>query len=358
MKKAFYPNLLPVQLSSEEIIEIYKDEAEARARIEKFNSLLERSVIKDELLMLFSMDESIQSTRIEGTQATFSDVFEAKVSGQTNRDIQEVDNYFEAIHEGVGLLRSIPICTRMFLKLHELILRDSRGQNRSPGEYRKTQNFIGPTSRIEDASYIPPEPQFIHELMDNLEQYANNGFEDDLGPIARAAIIHAQFETIHPFLDGNGRLGRILIIFYLLSQRIISKPTFFMSEELEKNKFQYYARLNGVRSEDPKWKEWVLFFIQSAIKQADQYIEKLIAIESLYNELMEFAKGKRINVDVVNLVFRQPIFTVKTIEKNLGVSYNTAHRYAKVLLESGKIYADDKVRNRTYNFYDLIDVLR
>lgn len=357
MKKPFKPNFLPVELTDREIIEILKIENEARARIEKFNSILERSPIKRELLMLFSMSESIQSTRIEGTEASFSEVMMVGATGKKNEDIVEVLNYFEAIKQAEILLENMPISNRMFCKLHETLLRNSRGQNRSPGEYRKSQNFLGPTSNIKDATYIPPEPFAVPDYMANLERYINDEYEDDFGPIARAGIIHGQFETIHPFLDGNGRLGRILIIIYLLAKGVISHPAFFISEELEKNKHKYYALLNGLRLEKPKWKEWLIFFLDSSIKQADKYIDKLITIEGLYNDMIEFAKAHKIREDAISFIFQNPVFTVKNMQDELGVSYNTARRYTGELEKNTKIYGDDRKRNRIYMFYDLMDIL-
>lgn len=358
MKKPFKPNELPLSLSSSEIIEILKKESDARAKLERLNSMLERSIIKNEILMLFSLDESIQSTKIEGTQATFSDVIEAELSGKTNEDVQEVNNYFKAINVGYSRLASIPICTRLFHELHKIILDNSRGRNRSPGEYRRIQNFIGPTNKIEDASYIPPEPQNIAGLMTNLEKYINNELDDDLGYIARAAVIHAQFETIHPYLDGNGRLGRILIILYLINNNLLTSPTFFISEELEKSKYKYYGLLNGLRNENPRWKDWIIYFIESSIRQADNYINKLESIEELYKELMIYVTDNNINNNIVNAIFKKPFFTIKYIQEETGVSYNTAKKYTEVLVESGRIYPDDKKKNKVYRFYDLIDLMR
>lgn len=357
MRKPFKPIFLPIKLDSADTIEILKMEGEARAKVEKFNTILERSVIKKELLMLFSLNESVQSTKIEGTQASFSEVMESEVTGNTNKDVTEVLNYFNALTKAQDLLKQIPISTRMFFKLHETILQDSRGQNRSPGSYRKIQNFLGPTSKREDATYIPPEPNLVEEYMSNLEKYINDEYEDDFGYITRAAIMHGQFETIHPFLDGNGRLGRILIIIYLLDKNIITYPSFFVSEELEKNKYKYYALLNGIRLEEPRWKEWIIFFLNSSIKQADRYIEKLIAIESLYNEVLSISKDKSISEEAVLFIFNKPKFTIKKMQEVVGVSYNTARRYVMDLSESGKIYGDDKKRGRIYSFYDLIDIL-
>nr|WP_279229888.1 Fic family protein [Serpentinicella alkaliphila] len=247
--------------------------------------------------------------------------------------------------------------TRMFLRLHKVILRESRVKTRSPSEYRKVQNFIGPTTKIEDATYIPPEPQFVTQYMSNLEKYINDEFEDNFGVLSRAAIIHGQFETIHPFLDCNGRLGRILIIIYLLDKKVITHPTFFVSEELEKNKYKYYVLLNGLRTENPKWKEWIIFYLHASIKQAEKYIAKLLDIENMYNILIDFAKKVKISLDTILFIFKKPIFTVNGMKDDLGISYNIAKRYTNKLLESGKIYADDKKRNTIYRFYDLIDKL-
>ena len=280
-----------------------------------------------------------------------------KKFGLLPNDIVEVLNYAEALTEAQDLLKRIPISTRMFFKLHETILKDSRGENRGPGSYRKIQNYIGPTSRIEDATYIPPEPNLVEGYMSNLEKYINDEYEDDFGFISRTAIIHGQFETIHPFLDGNGRLGRILIIIYLLDKGIISFPSFFVSEELKKNKYKYYILLNGLRLEKPRWKEWIVFFLNSSIKQADKHIEKLLTIESLYDELLLIAKQKAISDAAISFIFNKPIFTIKKMQEEIGVSYNTASRYVAELTDSGKIYGDDKKRNRVYSFYDLINVL-
>lgn len=358
MKKPFQPNMLPINLNEKDIIEILRLEAEARVKIERYNQMLSNSFIQEEILMMFSMNESIQSTKIEGTQATFDEVMESEITGEKKRDIQEVLNYMEALSRGADLLKNIPISTRLFLELHKIILSDSRGQNRSPGEYRKIQNFIGPTGRIEDASYIPPEPQLVNQYMSNLEEYINNNIEDLFGPITRAAIIHAQFETIHPFLDGNGRLGRILIILYFLDQQLLQTPSFFISEQLEKNKYKYYSLLNNLRTSTPKWKDWILFFIESSIAQADYYIDKLKKIEALCYEMIEYGKNNNVRDDLIMFIFRKPIFTIKDVEKTLGISYNAARNNVNKLLQSGKLFEDDRKRNKMYRFYDFMDIIR
>ena len=359
MKKPFHPKYLPITLPTDSLIEIMKIETEARVKIERYNSILERSPIKEEIFLMFSLDESLQSTRIEGTQATFDEVISSEITGDKRVDIIEVRNYMEALEQGVQLLDVLPISTRLLLSLHKIILENARGENRNPGEYRKIQNFIGPTSKIEDASYIPPEANLLPDYITNLEKYINNDSMDDkLGYLVKAAIIHAQFESIHPFLDGNGRMGRILIILYLLNKDVISKPTFFISQELEKNKYKYYGLLNNLRSESPRWDEWIKFFLNCSTSQAEYYVKKLKKIEALYDEMIKISEKYNIRTDLIKYVFKFPVFDIVSIQKELGISYNTGRNNVNKLIQSGKIYPDDKKRNKTYRFYDLLDIMR
>lgn len=357
MKYPFLPKILPPELTDSEIIKLLNLSIEARTKLTEFNTLLERSIVSETAIMYFSLHESIESTKIEGTQATFTDIMESELTGKRNNDVQEVLNYLVALNTGVKKLDSIPISTRLFHQLHKIILDNSRGMNRSPGEYRRIQNFIGPTNDIKDATYIPPAPTEISNLMSNLEEYINTDAINNLDHIIRAGIIHAQFETIHPYLDGNGRLGRILIILYLIDKKVINKPSFFMSEELEKNKFKYYGLLNNLRTETPNWFIWLEFFVTSAIRQANKYIEKLRSIEFLYESMAELAKEHNIRPDIIESIFTQPFFKISDLQARLNISYNTANSHVNKLVKIGKIFADDKKRNRSYRFYDIIDIL-
>lgn len=359
MKKPFRPCFLPIEIPTDDLIGTMKLETEARVKIERYNSVLERSPIRDEIFLMFSLDESLQSTRIEGTQTTFDEVLSSEITGDTKVDVVEVLNYMEALHQGEKLLNNLPISTRMLLALHKTILSNSRGENRNPGEYRKIQNFIGISSKIEDAVYIPPEANLLSDYISNLENYINNDEMDDkLGYLVKAAIIHAQFESVHPFLDGNGRMGRILIVLYLLSKKIINKPTFFISQELEKNKYKYYALLNNLRNDNPRWKEWITFFLQASIDQAEYYIIKLEKIEDLYSEMLKIAEKNNVRTDLIKYIFKAPVFDISTVQQKLGISYNTVRNNVNKLIEVGKIYQDDRKRNKTYRFYDLLDIMR
>lgn len=358
MKKPFNPEKLPLSVENEIKLKTMEKLIDARIKIKEFDILLEKSPIGEIALNLFSLNESVQSTKIEGTQATFTDVIESKVSGTKSVDLQEVQNYIEALKIGQELLKTIPISTRMFHKLHEILLKDSRGSNRSPGEYRKIQNFIGPNGKIEDATYIPPEPQNIDSLIGNLEHYINSDSCNTLDPLLKAGIIHAQFESIHPYLDGNGRLGRVIIMLYLLDSKVISKPSFFISEELEKNKFKYYTLLNELRVDEPAWLNWLDFFLDSAIKQANKYLAKLKAVDEYYTKAIKFASDNNIHINYINIMFEKLVFTLKDFEGKIDASYNTINKNINKLVQGKFIYADDKKRNKVYRAYDLLDILR
>lgn len=358
MKKPFYPEFLPIGLDDSTLVRIYTKAIIARSKLTEFSTLLDRNLISEDLICLFALNESVQSTKIEGTQATFDQVMESEITQKYTSHTLEVLNYMEALETGTELLKRLPISTRLLLKLHEIVLKDGRGKNRSPGSYRKTQNWIGPTDKMEDATYIPPSPDKLEDYISNLEKYINGEIAQNIDPIIKIAVIHAQFESIHPFLDGNGRVGRILIMLYLLEKKIINKPTFFVSEELEKNKFKYYTMLNNLRTESPKWEEWIMFFLDSVIKQAEKNIEKLRNVEELYEYMLNYARKNNIKSDFVNMIFKSPIFTIKQISEELHVSYSAAKSNVMKLTESGKVFADDKRRNKVFSFIDLLDLVR
>ncbi|MGO2118465.1 MAG: Fic family protein [Fusobacterium sp.] len=358
MKNPFIPGLLPLNLSNEILIRLYKKAIEARTKLTEFSTLLDRNLISENLMCLFSLNESVQSTKIEGTQATFDEVMESEVTKKYSLNVMEVINYMHTLDLGVNLLKTLPISTRLILRLHEEILKDGRGKDRSPGSFRQVQNWIGRNNRIEDATYIPPSPDMVEKYISNLEKYINDEIADDIDPIIKIAVIHAQFESIHPFLDGNGRLGRVLIMLYLLDKGIINKPTFFVSEELEKNKLKYYTLLNNLRTETPKWEDWISFFLQSVVNQANKNIDKLKRVETLYDEMKKFAKENNVKTEFIDTIFKNPIFSIKQVSESMNISYSASKTNINKLLLSNKIFTDDKKRNKIYTFIDLLDIIR
>lgn len=372
MKRAYEPFKLPIE-NLININEFINELLEANKLLGIYQILLEKSKIDSELILsLITLQEAIQSTRIEGTQVTLDDMLEYGVDeSKKNVDIEEVINYSKALLSGGDLLKRIPISTRLIKEMHKILLTgEVRGNSRNPGEFRSIQNFIGPQGcTIQTASYIPPEPQLVPEYMSNLEKYINET-TDNLNDLIRIAIIHAQFETIHPFLDGNGRIGRILIPLYLYDKNLISSPNFFISESLEKDKFKYYKLLNDTRVDtnnenheiaSKRWTEWIKFFIDAMIVQANKNISLIDNIDNLYNSTIERSRELINNnklIDIINVMFEKPIFTKKTILERVDMPSSTLGVYLNKLEEERLIYSDGKTRNKKYYFYDLINVLR
>lgn len=371
MKRPYVPLSLPLK-DIIDINEFINELLEANKLIAIYEILVGKSKLDPNLLLApITLKEAIQSTRIEGTQITLDDMLEYAVDESNSTvDIRKVLNYSRALREGEKLIKRLPISTRVIKELHRILLEgEVRGNSRNPGEFRAIQNFIGPAGcNIRTASFIPPEPQLVNEYMSNLEKYINEPL-DNLNDIIRIAIIHAQFETIHPFLDGNGRIGRILVPLYLYDKGVISSPNFFVSESLEKDKFKYYKLLNDIRVENNEdmikvsqaWNEWIKFFINATIKQASKNIKLIEDIDNVYNLIInksrEIINSNRL-IDIINVMFEKPIFTKKLILERVDIPASTLGIYLNKLEEEKIIYSDGKIRNKKYYLYDLIDILR
>ena len=237
-KRPFVPNQLPVSelLDMKRLMFLLMN---AGTKIAVYNEKLKSTKVSHtNLLELFALKEAVESTKIEGTQITMYEMLNYRaVEKKATNDILEVVNYMKALREGRSLLNRYPISSRLIKKLHQILMDgDARGGSSVvAGEFRTIQNFLGPKgSTIENATYIPPEPQLVPEYISNLEKYINEN-EEDL-PLIKVALLHSQFETIHPFTDGNGRTGRILVPLYLFSENVIDEPSFLVSESLEKDK--------------------------------------------------------------------------------------------------------------------------
>ncbi|UTR06092.1 Fic family protein [Alkalihalobacillus sp. LMS6] len=365
MKKPYTLPFLPIDFTTEEELAFYKKVVQATAELEKLKQKLRYSFVNQSFIQLMTLQESVQSTRIEGTQVTFSEMLEDHLDQKEDFDRIEVRNYQAALAYGVDLVRSgYPITERLIRDLHKILMEGARGSTSAAGEYRKIQNYIGPTANIKDASYIPPEPQLMADYMRNLEHYINgNPYQkeegDDLHPLMKAAVVHAQFESIHPFLDGNGRLGRILIVLYLLEADLIDSPLFFLSEELEREKFKYYVMLNGVRAIGlPKadWSGWITFFLEATQRMARQQYEKLDRAEILYQEGLK-KLDQPSHKAIWRSLFTYPVANVQQIERETNLAASTIRKALNQLVSLRMVYQDDRKRNRRYYHYDLIRAL-
>lgn len=375
MKKPYVPFDLPLN----ELVDVnyfLNELIDAATYLTLYDKCLAKSKLDPSLLMgHISLKEAVQSTRIEGTQATLSDMLEHNADEKIiNTDILEVLNYSKALSIGESMLRDFPISVRFIKRLHSTLLEGNvRGKNRNPGELRSIQNFIGPSGcTINNATFIPPEPQLVPEYMSNLEKYINEA-EDNLNELIRIAIIHAQFETIHPFLDGNGRIGRILIPLYLYDKSVLKRPIFFLSESLEKDKFKYYKLLNDVRvsiSEDnyesdfgvakKNWCEWIKFFLEAVTTQSQKNIDLIERIDTLYEETIDSLRkviGSDRVIDIARFMLKNPIFTKKKMSEELGYPVSTVGNYLSKLENENIIFSDGRVRNKKYYLYSLIEIL-
>lgn len=373
---------LPVKVNNQEALAILNILSKVSNKIGRLDEKFRHSIVSESLVQILSLSESVESTRIEGTQVTFADMVEEKDDKHPRWEIIGVMNYQRALLEGAELISNgYPLSTRVIQSLHETLMHGARGAAQASGSFRKIQNFIGPNKRIEDATYIPISAEQIDAYMSNLEQFINGHpygkrlsvrhlfspgtgevdgfvFDESSDPLIKAAILHAQFESIHPFLDGNGRLGRILIVLYLMQSQMVSNPIFFVSEELKVEKMRYYDLLNGVRGEHPDWGSWILFFLDACDRMADKLHHKLDAAEELAKEGLshcETVSDRRVWLHLFSTITT----TAPVVAQELQLSPTTARQSLKHLTEKGLLFTDRQTkRNKKYRNYELLKILR
>jgi Fic family protein len=290
----------------------------------------------DLLVRPYLLREAVSSTRIEGTQATIGEVLDADATGTTpGADVEEVVNYVEAMRWGTERLDELPISSRLLRERHERLMAGVRGRELAPGEFRVTQNWIGPPgSTIESAPFVPPPPSELPELLSDWERFANE--EPELPLLVQDALLHAQFETIHPFLDGNGRLGRLMLVFFLVARSRLPAPLLYLSAYLERNRDAYYAALQALReSGDPL--PWIDLFLTSVRTEATDAVDRARQIIELRDRYLEAAAslGTAHAVSLVDLICENPVVTTRSIENRLGVSRPTALRLLRRMEERG-----------------------
>lgn len=358
--EAFEPKRLPLNRSDLDPSVFMESLIDATARLEVYKSKLVSSKLgQDWFLPTLQKREAWASSLLEGTQATLDGVLvDQVIPNEKDRNIREVRNYVEAAKVGYHYLQRGPFSVELVAQLHKTLMSGNVRRNKStiPGEFRTEQNYLGHGAVI---SYIPPRAESVQTLMANFVDYFNDT-EERLRPLVRAAIMHAQFETIHPFMDGNGRVGRILIPLFLYKHHQIALPCFFISEALEHDKYKYYDLLNGIRTRND-WSSWINFFLQVVEQQCSKYIEMVDQINVLYQRDLEKAKSLiRSNkvVDLMNLLYKYPVINTAIVISEIDIPSATATRYMNTLVESRILYANERMRNRTFYYYDLLNVIR
>ncbi|MFA6305226.1 MAG: Fic family protein [Candidatus Gracilibacteria bacterium] len=363
-KKPFIPLHLPPEL---DYTPIFSSIIKARDIIARYDEAVKRLPNPEIIQRTFETKEAVLSSKIEGTQATFDEVlmFDAQdVKSEENekeKDYREIFNYRFAIKHGKNLLEKRPLAENVIKDLHRILLNSVRGQNRAPGQFRKCQVFIGAYgATIDEAMFVPPEPQHIPELFSNLEKYIHS--EKVIDPLIQVAIAHYQFEAIHPFMDGNGRVGRLLIPLFLYEKKITASPNIYISEFLEEHRDVYYQLLRNV-SEKGDWIPWIKFFLDAVYEQTKITLERVVKIEKLYQDLKE--KMPEINSIYANsfldAIFIKPTFVTKSIKKIAKITNNqTLYTVIEKFIEF-KIITDvipKKARNKIYVFSDLRKIIR
>lgn len=312
---------------------------EANAALARYDGLLQGMVNPAVMLSPLTNQEAVLSSRIEGTQATVEEVLEHEAGQEYDAnkeaDIQEILNYRQALTLAAESLRDRPLRLGLIKALHKELMNSVRGQDKEPGEFRKTQNWIGPYGcTIETATFVPPNPL---QLIDHLQAWEHYLEINDVDPLLQTAIVHAQFEILHPFKDGNGRIGRLLIPLFLYSKGRLSTPMFYLSAYLESNRPEYYARLAAITREDD-WTNWTAFFLRAIVEQARGNIARVQAILGLYEEMKtkvrEITRSQH-SAQIVDALFDRPIFRISDFAVRADIPKPTAHPLLRQLQEAG-----------------------
>ena len=336
----------------------------ANAALARYDGMLTAVPNAKILLSPLSTQEAVLSSRIEGTQATMGEVLEFEAKGETGdsgdvreADIWEVLNYRQALNHATRKLDELPLCQRIILESHKLLLNSVRGYGKSPGEYRKIPNWIGAHGcTIEEAKYVPIDANKLPEAMNQWEKYIHQDTPDSL---IQLAILHAEFEALHPFLDGNGRLGRMLIPLFLFNNKLVQQPVFYMSAYLENNRDEYYERLLAI-SRDGNWSGWCAFFLKALQAQAEDNLSKTKAILDLYDRMkLSVAEWthSQYAIHALEWIFERPIFKSTDFVRSSGIPEATAKRIIVVLKENEVLREMREGRGRTAAIFAYSELL-
>lgn len=333
----FNPKLLPQRV-------IYDDElvavlAKANRAIGNLNGLLQQLPNPNLISRPYAKKEAVTSSRIEGTYSSLSDVVVKEATGKNgeekNKDLQEVMNYSLALENGIKKIEENGLDLELILSLHKTLLTNTRGYDKDPGVLRTVQNYIAETAQsdIMNARFVPPEPATVKPLLQNLVEYLNTNNEMD--KLVRIGIAHYQFETIHPFRDGNGRVGRLLLLIYLIKNKIISHPALSPSVYLEKNRNEYYDRLLDV-SKKGEYEKWLKFFLHGIIVQSEDSISRINRLSEYRADCrrkLKDAKACKTAYDVLDLLFENPAIYIPHAAKKLGLTYPAVSRVVKLMVK-------------------------
>jgi len=311
---------------------------------------------------MYVRKEAVLSSQIEGTQASLTDIleFEALRTSRGGSDVAQVVNYVQAVNYGLARLPNIPISNRLIREIHKVLLTGVRGEDKSPGEFRRTQNWIaGGGNDISDAIFVPPPPIEVQNAMNNLEAYIHR--QDSTPVLIKAGLIHSQFESIHPFLDGNGRMGRLLITFYLCERRVLARPILYLSAYLKQHRQTYYDSLQRVR-DSGDWEQWLKFFltaIRDVAGEASGSAHEIVLMRERHRQQVQEQMGGSLHaLQLLDYLFQNPYVAVSTAADRLDVSFPTANSLVSNLVDEGLLTEiTGRQRDRVFAYSSYIELL-
>lgn len=359
--KSFVPNPLPpsppIELT-EDIVGLLIDANSQIAVLEKAASHIPNMQL---FISMYVRKEALLSSQIEGTQATLEDILDPSVDANANRDVIDVVNYVKAAHYAIERLKTLPLCNRLIKETHAILMEGVRGAEKDPGHFRRSQNWIGGQgSSLQNARYIPPSPEDMEIAMSDLEKYINA--DDAINALIKAALIHYQFETIHPFLDGNGRIGRLLITLFLLDKGVLTTPALYISYFLKKNRVEYYDRMSEVRLKG-NYEQWISFFLQAIIVSAKETISSIDELSALHEKnvaVVSHLGGANKNaMAVFAYLEKHPIIEIGKTAAALGLSFNTVSNIVSRFVKANIVTpTSQNSRNRSFCYEAYLDILR
>lgn len=359
--KPFQPSFINEEIDWK-LVELAPLLQDASLWLGKLNSYAELIPDINFFIKMYATKEATNSNRIEGTRTTFDDAISPieQIKPEFRDDWHEVQNYISAINFSIEKLEELPISLRLLKEAHQILLTGVRGEHKAPGEIRKTQNWIGGSS-LKDAFFIPPEPNMLPDLLTDIEKFLHNE-NLQLPEIIKAGIAHYQFETIHPFLDGNGRTGRLLIILYLISTGLLNKPVLYISDYFERNRISYYDSLAMVKKSDDMT-QWLKFFLNGIVETSKNSIktfEQIIQLKkNIETKISKIGKKSLNGQRLVELLYSEPKVNAKMVAERLMISVVSANGLLKTFVEHGIL--EEKTgfnRNRYYVFEDYIKIFR
>jgi Fic family protein len=339
------------------------------------NRLLEKAAIKlgelnsfarlvpniDLFIQLHVTKEAVVSSRIEGTRTNMDEALLPieEIEPERKNDWLEVTNYIAALNEAIVELQKLPLSSRLLKKTHKTLLQSVRGEHKHPGDFRISQNWIGGAS-LSDAVFIPPEHLLVNSLMGDLESFLNND-QIEVPALIKIAIAHYQFETIHPFLDGNGRIGRLMITLYLVNEGLLEKPLLYLSEYFENNKELYYDNLTRVRTQNDilQWVKYFLVGVEKTAANAVDTLSKVIQLKDNLESQINSGFGRRSNsaLLLLNTLFQSPVTTIDNAAKKCSLSYKAANDLVRIMQEKKMVEEmTGKSRNRIFIFKPFLDI--